>query len=91
MDSQLLGFVSFAFASLAFGALSLLLAIRGTSEPGGRMFLLAIIVQAVWAAIMALGLTVIQLPQAIGSSAEALRTFVWTAFLLSLPFQGEGQ
>lgn len=90
MDSQLLGFVSFAFAALAFGALSLLLAIRGTADPGGRMFLLAIIVQAVWAAIMALGLTVIQLPAAIGSSAEALRTFVWTAFLLSLPFQGEG-
>ncbi len=90
MDSQLLGFVSFSFAAVAFGALSLLLAIRGTSELGGRMFLLAIVVQAVWAATMALGLTVIQIPAAIGSSAEALRTFVWTAFLLSLPFQGEG-
>ncbi len=89
MDSQLLGFVSFAFAALAFGGLSLLLAIRGTSELGGRMFLLAIVVQAIWAAVMALGLTVVQLPAAIGSSAEALRTLAWTAFLLSLPFQGD--
>lgn len=90
MDSQLLGFVSFAFAAVAFGALSLLLAMRGSSELGGRMFLLAIVVQATWAAIMAMGLTVVQIPAAIGSSAEALRTFVWTAFLLSLPFQGDG-
>ena len=90
MDSQLLGFISFSFAALAFGGLSVLLAIRGTSELGGRMFLLAIIVQAAWAAIMAMGLTVVQIPAAIGSSAEALRTFVWTAFLLSLPFQGDG-
>ena len=44
MDSQLLGFVSFSFAAVAFGALSLLLAMRGTSELGGRMFLLAIVV-----------------------------------------------
>lgn len=91
MDAQLPGFVSFSFAAVAYGALALLLAMRGSSETGGRMFLLAIVVQAIWAAIMALGLTTfVQVPAAIGSSAEALRTFVWTAFLLSLPFQGEG-
>ncbi|MEZ5741304.1 MAG: PEP-CTERM system histidine kinase PrsK [Burkholderiaceae bacterium] len=89
MDSQLLGFISFGFAALAYGILAVLLAMRRHADLGGRMFLLAIIVQAVWAAVMALGLTVVQVPGAIGSSAEALRTFAWTAFLLALPFQDE--
>ncbi len=89
MDSQLLGFLSFAFAALAYGGLGVLLAIRGTSEIGGRLFLVAIVVQAFWAAMMSLGLTVVQMPSAVGSSAEALRTLAWTAFLLSLPFQQE--
>ena len=71
MDSQLLGFISFGFAALAYGVLAVLLAMRRHADLGGRMFLLAIIVQAVWAAVMALGLTVVQVPGAIGSSAEA--------------------
>ena len=89
MDSQLLGFVSFAFAAAAFGGLTLLLAMRRNAELAGRLFLLAIMVQAVWAAVMALGLTVVSVPGLIGSSAEALRTFAWTAFLLALPFRGD--
>lgn len=87
MDSQFLGFISFAFAALAFGLLALLLAMRRQVDHGGRAFLAAIVVQASWAGIMALGLTVMQVPAALGSGAEALRTFAWTAFLLALPMQ----
>ncbi|MEZ5660992.1 MAG: PEP-CTERM system histidine kinase PrsK [Burkholderiaceae bacterium] len=89
MNSQFLGFISFAFAGVAFGLLGLLLAMREHTDRGGRMFLLAVLVQAGWAAIMALGLTVVQVPDLVGSGTEALRTFAWTAFLLSLPTQDD--
>lgn len=89
MNSELLGFISFAVAALAFGALTLLLAARRQRGLPARLFLLAVLVQAVWAAVMGLGLTVVQVPELIGTSAEALRTFAWTAFLLALPFQDD--
>lgn len=87
MDSQFLGFISFAFAALAFSLLALLLAMRGHADRGGRLFLFATVVQSAWAAVMALGLTVVQVPDLVGSGSEALRTFAWTAFLLALPTQ----
>ncbi|MGB7184903.1 MAG: XrtA/PEP-CTERM system histidine kinase PrsK [Burkholderiaceae bacterium] len=89
MNSELLGFISFAIAALTFGALALLLIARQQTGMTSRLFLLAVIVQAVWAAVMGLGLTVVHVPEFIGTSAEALRTFAWTAFLLSLPFQDD--
>jgi putative PEP-CTERM system histidine kinase len=89
MTTELLGFLSFAFAALTFGALATLLAVRGQTSQVARLFLLAIAVQAVWAVIMGLSLTVVHVPNFVGTSAEALRTFTWTAFLLALPFQGD--
>ncbi len=89
MTTELLGFLSFAFAALTFGALAILLAVRGQTSGVARLFLLAITVQAVWAITMGLSLTVVHVPNVVGTSAEALRTFTWTAFLLALPFQGD--
>ena len=89
MNSEFLGFISFAIAALAYGALAWLLAARRQAGTAGRLFLLAILVQAVWATVMGLGLTAVRVPDLIGTSAEALRTFGWTAFLLALPFQDD--
>jgi putative PEP-CTERM system histidine kinase len=78
-----LGFGSFASAAVAFAILAALILIKGTATRTGRLFVIAITFQIIWAAAFASAYTVYALPTWLLSVTEAVRTLVWTLFLLS--------
>jgi len=80
-DVALLGF---AAAALAYLALAVLLALRGAAAATGRLFVVAVLVESVWAAAIAAGIAGWRIPAIALSVAEAARLLLWLAFLLSL-------
>ena len=88
MELRLVAFAGYALAALAFAGLGLLIALRGAGGRTGRLLLAAIVVETLWAAAMALSLTVYAPPAAVASLVEGLRPFLWTAFLASLSVSG---
>jgi len=74
--------LGYGCAALAWGVLAVLLLVRGSDRGLGRMLMLAVGVQTLWAALIALSLTQFALPIALVHLFDALRPFVWTALLI---------
>jgi putative PEP-CTERM system histidine kinase len=79
----MLGIGSFGFCAFAFAALGALILVKGTSSKTGRLFVIALFVQVLWAIAFASAYTIYSLPTWFISATEGLRTFAWTLFLLS--------
>lgn len=80
-DVALLGF---AAAALGYLALAGLLALRGAATAPGRLFVVAVLVEAAWAGAIAAAIGGLRIPLLAVSVAESARLFLWLAFLLSL-------
>ena len=74
----------FALAAIAFLAFALLLGRKGAPPGTGRLFLVAVAVEAAWAATVSAALLQLPVPLLLVSLAEAARLFFWIVFLLSL-------
>jgi putative PEP-CTERM system histidine kinase len=79
----MLGLISFGLAAMAFAVLGALLLVKGTATRTGKLFVVAIFFQIVWAVSFASAYTVYAFPTWWLSITEAVRTLVWTLFLLS--------
>lgn len=79
-----LALAGFGFAALAYVVLAALLAARGAPAGPGRLLLSAVVAEALWATLIAWAISRDQVPASLVSLAEALRLFLWAAFLLSL-------
>lgn len=79
----------FALAALAHLAFSALLGVRGTPRGPGRLFLVAILLEATWAAAHAAELASLELPPALPAVAEAGRLLGWLFFLRALLQSGD--
>lgn len=74
----------FGLAALGYLVLTVLLALRGVPQGPGRLFLAAVVIEAVWAGVIAAAMARPAVPATIVSAAEAARLFAWIAFVLSL-------
>ena len=74
----------FALAAIAYLGFALLLGRKGTPPGAGRIFLVAVAVEAAWAATIAAAMAGLPVPLLLVSLAEAARLFFWILFLLSL-------
>jgi hypothetical protein len=74
----------FALAAIAYLGFALLLGIKGAPSGTGRLFLVAVAIEAVWAATVAAAMAGLPVPVLLVSLAEAARLFFWILFLLSL-------
>ena len=74
----------FALAAIAYLGLALLLGRKGAPPGTGRLFLVAVAVEAAWAATVAAAMAGLPVPVLLVSLAEAARLFFWILFLLSL-------
>ena len=81
IDVALLGFGA---AAIAYLALAVLLLVRGARTSTGRLFVAAVLVEALWAATIALAMGGVRVPLAIVGTAESARLFLWVVFLLSM-------
>ena len=79
-----LALIGFVTAALAYAGLTGLLAVRGARSMAGRLFLSALLAQALWAAVLATASSGIGMPVVLIGVVEALRLFLWLAFLLAL-------
>ncbi|GAA4404685.1 XrtA/PEP-CTERM system histidine kinase PrsK [Quisquiliibacterium transsilvanicum] len=74
----------FALAAIAYLGFALLLGIKGAPSGTGRLFLVAVSVEAMWATTVAAAMAGLPVPVLLVSLAEAARLFFWILFLLSL-------
>jgi len=79
-----LALIGFAAAALAYLGLAGLLAARGARSSAGRLFLAALIGQAVWAVSLAFASAGMAIPSVLVGAAEGLRLLLWLVFLLTL-------
>ena len=80
-----LGFLSYCICAFAYFCLSIMIIVRKRSSTVAPLLIGVASVQSGWALLMALLLTVIQLPPYSATVIEALRTFAWLAFLILIP------
>ena len=79
----MLGLLSFSLAALAYCVLGALILVKGTPSRTGKLFVVAIGLQTLWAIAFASAYTQVSTPVWLLSATEAARTFGWTLFLLS--------
>jgi putative PEP-CTERM system histidine kinase len=79
----MLGIASFSLCAFAFFVLGALILVKGTASKTGRLFVISIFLQVIWALAFASAYTIYSLPTWFISATEGLRTFAWTLFLLS--------
>ncbi|MCX7274738.1 MAG: PEP-CTERM system histidine kinase PrsK [Burkholderiales bacterium] len=76
--------IGFTAAAVAYIGLATLLASRGAASTAGRLFIAALLVQALWGGVLAVSTEAVPLPAALLGLIEALRLFVWLLFLLQV-------
>lgn len=84
MDPRL-PFAGYGAAALAYLILTALLAASARGRRAGRLLLLALLTESVWAASMALAMTRVEPSVAVLGVIEVLRVGTWFAFLIGLP------
>jgi putative PEP-CTERM system histidine kinase len=88
MRLELLGLVGYGAAALAFAVLGALLGTRRRGDPIGTLLLIAVMGQAVWAAIMAAVMYGSTFAVALGPLAESARNLLWILFVIRLAVAG---
>jgi len=76
--------VGFASAGVAYLGLALLLLVRQAPAGAGRLLIAALLGESAWAIVLAAMMSGARLPAPVMGAVEALRVFLWIAFLLSL-------
>ena len=79
----MVGLLSFSIAALAYFVLGALILVKGTPSRTGKLFIIAIALEAIWACAFASAYTEFSAPVWLLSGTEAARTLGWTLFLLS--------